>query len=67
MTKNYTGLIEKLNREMNAPITLTKLWEMKDELYGIPEEVLCENPSAAFSMLKVLVMEGKPEEAERYL
>ena len=56
MTKNYTGLIEKLNREMNAPITLTKLWEMKDELYGIPEEVLCENPSAAVCMIKVLVM-----------
>lgn len=67
MTKNYTGLIEKLNREMNAPITLTKLWEMKDELYGIPEEVLCENPSAAVCMIKVLVMEGKLEEAERYL
>ena len=67
MTNNYTDLVEKLNREINDPITLTRLWKMKEDLYELPEEVLSENPAAAVCVIKVLIMEGKLEKAEQYL
>ena len=67
MINNYIDLIEKLNKEINDPITLTRLWGLKDELYELPGEVLREHPSTAVCVIKVLIMEGKLEEAEQYL
>ncbi len=64
---NYIDFVERLIKEINDPITLTRLWKLKEELYKLPQEVLCENPSIAVCVIKVLIMEGKLEEAEKYL
>ena len=67
MTSRHDDFIENLIKEINAPISLTRLWEMKEELYELPVEVLREYPSIAVCVMKVLIMEGRLEDAEKYL
>lgn len=66
MTEDRKHLAEMITQQVNEPIALSGLWECRKEFYELPEEIFRENPAAAVCMARILFVEGRLEEAERY-
>ena len=64
---DYDGLAERLIKEVNNPLTLTHVWELRADLSELPKEVISKNPRIGVYVIQVLVMEGKLEEAGEML
>lgn len=66
MTRENNHLMKMIAQQVNEPIALSGLWEHKREFYELPEEIFRENPAAAVCMVRILLVEGRLEDAERY-
>lgn len=60
-------LAESLMEKIKRPVKLCMLWEWKEDFYRISEEIYKEIPMLASAMTQIQIMEGKLEEAEKYL
>jgi len=60
-------LEEMIAQQVNEPIALSKLWEHRKEFLELPDAVIQKYPGAAICVAKILFMEGRLAEAEKYM
>lgn len=60
-------LAENLIEKLKKPVKLCVLWEWKTEFYQLPEEIYEESPILSSAMTQIKIMEGRLDEAAKYL